>query len=205
MSWYAAKVLQDFYVSIIAVVRTTLLTGESLAVATYYALTPFKVIQGHRCRYQSKDRMRLPISRWPAGGVQRGERPVRIVFLPSQSRLLVTGGVDLVLRRRLDHIMVHNGQQATVLGTYSSKWRTTDRTVISWDRLIVLQLAYTADWSTHRQCNLPVQSAKPETRSKHNLWHFDKIICTLVTLSVKSDRKKPSCSSVKCIKSRKTN
>jgi len=22
---------------------------------------PFKVIQGHRCRYQSKDRMRLPI------------------------------------------------------------------------------------------------------------------------------------------------
>jgi len=26
------------------------------------AITPFKVIQGHRGRYQSKDRMRLPIS-----------------------------------------------------------------------------------------------------------------------------------------------
>jgi len=26
------------------------------------AITPFKVIQGHRCRYQSKDRMRLRIS-----------------------------------------------------------------------------------------------------------------------------------------------
>jgi len=23
---------------------------------------PFKVIQGHRCRYQSRERMRLPIS-----------------------------------------------------------------------------------------------------------------------------------------------
>jgi len=26
------------------------------------AITPFKVIQGHRVRYQSKARMRLPIS-----------------------------------------------------------------------------------------------------------------------------------------------
>jgi len=26
------------------------------------AITPFKVIQGHRRRYQSEDRMRLPIS-----------------------------------------------------------------------------------------------------------------------------------------------
>ena len=26
------------------------------------AITPFKVIQGHQGRYQSKDRMRLPIS-----------------------------------------------------------------------------------------------------------------------------------------------
>jgi len=26
------------------------------------AITPFKVIQGHRGRYQSKDRMQLPIS-----------------------------------------------------------------------------------------------------------------------------------------------
>jgi len=26
------------------------------------AITPFNVIQGHRGRYQSKDRMRLPIS-----------------------------------------------------------------------------------------------------------------------------------------------
>jgi len=26
------------------------------------AITPFKVIQGHQCRYQSKARMRLPTS-----------------------------------------------------------------------------------------------------------------------------------------------
>jgi len=26
------------------------------------AITPFKVVQGHRCWYQSKDRMRLLIS-----------------------------------------------------------------------------------------------------------------------------------------------
>jgi len=28
------------------------------------AITPFKIIQGHRSRYQSKARMRLPISVW---------------------------------------------------------------------------------------------------------------------------------------------
>jgi len=29
---------------------------------TISAITPFKAIQGHRCRYQSKSRIRLPIT-----------------------------------------------------------------------------------------------------------------------------------------------
>jgi len=56
---------RQYFTDIIGLSSSTVTLSTSKAIefgAQVRAITPFKVIQGHRFRYQSKARMRLPIS-----------------------------------------------------------------------------------------------------------------------------------------------